>query len=712
MRSLDSVAIAHKLPVIVATLAMLAASAAGGAAYLTAARQTEASMRDALVKTAEIKAGMAQNYVEGVRHALVELAASPQVAQAYRAFEQSYPTTAPTQSLQRAYIDANPNPAGEKDKLMSAPAAGGYDSVHGAYHPWMRTSLRLEGLYDIFLIRPDGEVIYTVYKERDFATNLRTGPWAKSGLATAFEAALAGRETLVDFAPYAPSNNVPASFMATPLRDAEGRVFAVLAVQLPIDRLNQAMNPMPANGATGESMLIGADGFMRNDSRFAAEGETTILARAITGPAAEAGLKGETGVAVARNHADRPVLAAFAPVEALGVRWAVIADIERAEVSAPARQLALWVTLATLVVIAITTILGFAFSRTLTRPLGALTDHMKTLAEGRTDVATPEQGRGDEIGAMAAAVEVFRANAIERARLETAAASEAQIRTARAETVTRATGAFEAAAGDMLRAVAAAAAELEATAQCMTVAADRTNDMAGGLAAAAEESTVNARTAASAAEELAGAVHDIETRASDSRAVAQDAGRLAAEAQSAVTTLASAGTRIGEVVTLIKGIADQTNLLALNATIEAARAGEAGRGFAIVAQEVKALAGQTATATQDIASQIDAIRAAVDGAVAAMNGVEQVIGQVNANAAAISQAVATQASVTGEIARNVGEVATASRSVAADAGTVTLTASETGSAASQVLAASQDLARQAATLESEVGRFLHEVRAA
>jgi methyl-accepting chemotaxis protein len=313
---------------------------------------------------------------------------------------------------------------------------------------------------------------------------------------------------------------------------------------------------------------------------------------------------------------------------------------------------------------------------------------------------------------MAGAVEVFRENAIERIALEAAASKESLVQMNRAKAIADATQGYERVAGEMLRAVAAASAELEATAQAMTAAADRTNMMASSVAAAAEESTVSASTAAGSAESLTSSISTIQSNVADSSQVAIEAVRLSAEAQGAVGELANSARRICEVVELIKGIADQTNLLALNATIEAARAGEAGRGFAIVAQEVKNLASQTGNATEDIAAQIGAIQGAVDGAVNAMSRIEAVITSINQNASMIGQSVDMQATVTQEIASAITQVAAASQSVASDVSRVTETAGETGAAAGEVLAASRELSVQAAKLDEETQEFLERVRAA
>jgi methyl-accepting chemotaxis protein len=713
---MDDIQISKKLPMVIAALAALAAVGAGSAAYFSSAANIHGQTSAALQATAQSKVASAQAFFEGSEKQLAELAASNNISVALDRFAAAYATLGPDAEaqLQRAYIEANPNPPGQKEKLDVAPTGSEYDAVHAALHPWMRNILRTNDFYDIFLFDAQGRNVYTVFKEADFATQLATGRWKDSGLGNVVRKVLSGaadaKPVLEDFAPYAPSADAPAGFIAAPIRGADGQIKGVVAIQLSINRLDAAMRPEPANGKTGENFLVGADGLVRNNSPHT---ETpTILKTKIETPQAKRALEGENGIADATSDEGQAVRQAYAPFEVMGAKFAVLTDITKAEVNAPLNALSLNILLATLLICAAAGAAGLWFARSLTKPVGALTDAMRTLAGGNTNLDIPGSDRRDELGEMAAAVAVFRDNAIERARLESVSKEEALVQLRRAETIGEATSTYERVAGDMLRAVAAASAELEATAQAMTAAADRTNSMASSVAAAAEESTVSARTASDSASDLSGAISVIQSNASESASVADEAVTLSAEAGAAVQELANSARRIGEVVEMIKGIADQTNLLALNATIEAARAGEAGKGFAIVAQEVKNLAAQTGGATEDIASQIGAIQGAVNGAVGAMARIEAVITRINQNASQIGQSVDMQASVTQEIASAITQVAAASQSVASDVSRVTETAGETGAAASQVLAASRELSQQAARLDSETQSFLERVRAA
>jgi methyl-accepting chemotaxis protein len=713
---LDNVTIAKKLPAVVVGLAAFAAIATGAAAYIQASSTLSQTSERLLTGAAKSRAEAIKSLFVEFENQVKELGSSSELSQALDLFSAAYNELGPTAEadLQRLYIDQNPNALGAKEKLDAAQSGSSYDALHARLHPWFRSILKMNDYYDVFLFDSSGRNVYTVFKERDFATQLSNGKWKDTNLGGLVRDVLAGpadaAPKLADFKPYAPSNDVPAGFIAMPIKGGDGRIKGVFAIQLSIGKIDKVMEPLPANGETGENTLVGSDGLARNNSRF--EKEPTILKRKVESDEFSAAQAGEAGVDKGVNAAGIASAVAYAPVNVMGTKFSVLSDITNKEVTKPLGELLMYILLLVGAVSAIAAGIGIWFSRSLTRPIGYLTLAMRNLAAGDTETSISGIDRGDELGEMAQAVGVFRDNAMERLKLEGAAREDTFVQTRRAQAISSATQEYERVAGDMLRAVAAAATELEATSLTMTAAADRTNQMATSVAAAAEESTVSASHAAGSAESLTGSISTIQSNVAESGQVAIEAVRLSSDAQSAVAELASSAQRIGEVVELIKGIADQTNLLALNATIEAARAGEAGKGFAIVAQEVKNLASQTGAATEDIATQIGAIRGAVDGAVDAMSRIEVVIQRINQNALMIGQSVDLQASVSTAIASAINQVAVSSQSVSSDVSMVTETASETGAAASQVLSASRELSIQASRLDQETMEFLARVRAA
>lgn len=360
----------------------------------------------------------------------------------------------------------------------------------------------------------------------------------------------------------------------------------------------------------------------------------------------------------------------------------------------------------------VTALLSGFVIRSITRPLGLLTSTMADLAGGNVNVVIDGADRGDELGAMARAVHVFKDNAVARLELEREQQSAARrLEAEKRQAMHDLASSFEENVGAIVQTVSSAASELEATAQSMSSIAEETNYQASAVASASEQASANVQTVAGAAEELSASIDEIGRQVRHSSAVASRAADKARDTHAVIQGLTVQAAKIGEVVELINTIAAQTNLLALNATIEAARAGEAGRGFAVVANEVKALANQTARATEDISSQIAAVQTETSSAVAAIEEIAAIVSEVNEATASITQAVTEQNAATREIARNVREASAGSKEVSSNISGVTQAAQEAGAASEQVVTASRELAINSNRLSSEMDRFLTHVRA-
>jgi len=346
-------------------------------------------------------------------------------------------------------------------------------------------------------------------------------------------------------------------------------------------------------------------------------------------------------------------------------------------------------------------------------PLTRMTGAMLRLSACDMATPIPGVGRGDEIGGMAAAVQVFKDNMIRADQLSneqealklTAAAAQKTTRNQTAD-------AFEAKVGNLVSMLSSGATELQATAQSMSSTATQTNQQATTVAAAAEQASAGVQTVAAAAEQLSASIHEISQQVAHSAKTTEKAVDDARRTDTIVRALAEGAQRIGDVVQLISGIAAQTNLLALNATIEAARAGDAGKGFAVVATEVKSLATQTAKATDDIAAQIKQIQSATAEAVTAIKAIATTIDEVNAISSNIAAAVEEQGTATAEIARNVQQTAASTQAVTMTIAGVSQAANDTGAAAGQVLGAANGLSQQAEQLTQEVKDFVVGVRIA
>lgn len=571
--------------------------------------------------------------------------------------------------LQHAYIRANTHPLGSKDALDREATETAYNTLHGEVHPVIRNYLKRFGYYDIFLVDDEtGDIVYSVFKELDYTTSLLDGPFAATNFGEAFRKAKTashGEIVLVDFEQYTPSYEAPASFIATPIFDGDERL-GVAMFQMPVDRINHLMAQRSGMGETGEAYLVGPNSLLRCNTHRDTENYTIDQSfrspetSAVKTEAVAAALTGDSDIVECSNYLGDEVISAFTPVEILGLRWALVAEITKEEAfqaanemkaaaAASSRSLLLGSVLIALLAAGATGTVGWFLSAKLTRPIQEIIHQLQHIAEGNLS-GKLDDSRTDELGALASTFNRFVQQLNEM--IEGMKAQVVRLTDAASNLVLTADSLGEAAQDSSDKSTNA------------SMAAQELSNTMGGMAESAGQMSDTMTSMASSIDQMQASISEIATSAERSAGVADQASQLAEESNDKIGHLGTAADGIGKVIEVIQEIAEQTNLLALNATIEAARAGEAGKGFAVVATEVKELAKQTAAATDDIRERIEAIQGSTGDAVHSINEIGKSIADVHEVTRTIASAVEEQSITTREISRSVGQVATTAEVVA------------------------------------------------
>ncbi len=623
-----------------------------------------------------------------------------------------------TAGIQYHYIAANEHGVLAKKELASQVndlSSYGRDA-HKPYHPSFKSYMEKFGFKDILFIEPEnGTVIYSVSKNPDFGTSLKTGPFKETHLSKLFEAINADpkRDTVLiqDYQVYPPAMNTPVCFVGAPVFDQDGFI-GVAVFELALDSVNQIMSKRDGMGETGETYLVGSDRLMRSDSfinpeKFSAKNSISHpQSGKIETESVSLALKGQAGKMETGSYHENEVLCAYAPLEIMGIKWALMAEIAQDEAFSAIWDLKVANTVIAVIEIAIIVALALFFASSITRPIKRVVNGLDELAQGEGDLTMrlPAKGK-DEIADLAHKFNAFM--------------EKLQVMIKEVTTGVRTLSTSSESLADISVEMTKGSEHTSAKSNTVASASEEMSVNMNSVAAAMEQSSTNTDTVAKAANEMTTTIAEIAQNTGNAHDVTEDAVKQIHEASEKVLDLGQAAKKIDKITETITDISEQTNLLALNATIEAARAGEAGRGFAVVANEIKALARQTAQATLDIQRQINDVQNSTSSTASSIDEISKVIIGVNDIVTVISAAVEQQSSATAEIVNNITQTAegisevtehvnqssAASSSISEEIADVNHSAAEINRNSGQVKTKAEELSSLAHSLNELVGKF-------
>jgi methyl-accepting chemotaxis protein len=696
----------QKLPIYISFVAILSLLALSLFSINYSKNFTIKNYKDSSYSIIENQANGLNKYFETIIINVKVMSESAVVKESIRNFTNAFnKLDNPKDELQKHYITNNPYPLGEKEKLLHSDMGLLYDEIHAKYHKTFKNFNNLNGYYDTFLINKNGDIVYSNFKENDFASNVINGRYQNSGIAKVFnKIKTTNKISSTDFEKYEPSYFAPASFIGAPIME-NGKFIGAFVIQMPIEKINGFLSNYTSPEKTAETFLTANDGFLRSLPYGETENEIILNQRT---PLLQSLHRNEDSDFYLDRDGNK-VIAKKVDIDFLDNDWCLVYKIDKDEIFTSIDKM-IFVLIGMSVVIGLMSlIIFFRFSKLIVQPIKNIKSAMDKVSSGQRGVAIPHISESNEIGEIAKSLNDFQKKLENGEKLASQQLREQQIKIEKQNYVSKKIEDFKLDFTDTINAVNNSIATVTQISEKILVGTENSSESITVIQEDSSDASHSVSQVADSTEEMSNSISEIEERARKSEKSIKDAVEESEYLNSQVEELTSVANSIGEVITLINEIAEQTNLLALNATIEAARAGESGKGFAVVASEVKNLASQTADATHEISQKITNVQNATTEAGKYIGSINGMISSLENELNLIFNALKTQNESADDILNSINMTTEKSVNVSEKITDIKNIIEETERGSHSLTEESNNLKIRAEKLTQNLNRFLDDI---
>ncbi|MBN9542978.1 MAG: HAMP domain-containing protein [Alphaproteobacteria bacterium] len=618
----------------------------------------------------------------------------------------------PGDYIRNLYRTKNPYEIADYMMLNDAKDGSKYSEMHSKYMPWLRRFVKEKGYYDLFIFDTKGNLVFTVAKEDDYGSSFaKGGKYFDTGLGNIYNLVRdANKKDFIafsDFEKYKPSFMVPASFVAKGIFDESGKLIGVLALQMPINKINEVINDSDVN-TNIESYLVGKDFLNRNQSKTSKK--DNILTVNLQSESVKLALSGKSGV-VQEVIGGSKYIVSFTPINFLDTRLALIEKIKYEDAMAQLYDERHKMIMALIITSFISLFIAVYFGSSITKPINDIAKSMKNILDGSYDISVPHIERQDEIGKMAGFIERFREQSMKKVELERAQLQlQSQSDNIRSQTMHKIADDLEQKVNSIVQELYSSSGNVKNTSEVLCNSAEKSENDIINLLDTTTKLVRNIKNVESVTGKIFDVIFGNKTQILESAMIAKNAVEAANNANVTVSDLSETAAKIGSVIELINEITAQINLLALNATIEAARAGEAGKGFAVVASEVKNLANQTTKATEEIADIINTMQGKTMGTVDAMKEITRIIEKISNISLVVVNGVGEEEKLINEIKSNTTDSSKGTTQVMKTVNNVAESFSSISNGSTNLLKTSTQLKEETQALSGAVSRFIENIK--